>query len=164
MVSGKAAGLRILCRIVLTSAVTLPAGAAAPKQAFVTWDSLEVDKCASIWLIKRLIAPDAQILFYQREEEPPQGIQFDTPEAEFRRYHNRSTYETLLQHYQLNDKNLIHIGRIIHDIEVNTWQRKALDETPRIEFEVKQIILDRQPQSTVKVCLEYFDKLLSRYR
>jgi len=27
-----------------------------------TWSSLEPDKCASIWLIRRFIAPDARIL------------------------------------------------------------------------------------------------------
>ncbi|MEN8130505.1 MAG: chromate resistance protein ChrB domain-containing protein [Pseudomonadota bacterium] len=133
-------------------------------QAFATWDIFEADKCASIWLIKRFISPSTDIHFYSRDESPPQGILFDTPEAKFRRYHNKSTYETLLEHYKLNDSTLTYIGRIIHDIEVNTWERKVMDETRKIEAEVFEFLDDRQPEKTVNACVGYFDTLFTSLR
>jgi len=93
---------------------------------FSTWDGFEVDKCASIWLIKRFIDENAVIKFFPKGEIIKQGIAFDTPDAIFRRYHNMSTFESLLKHYKLNDPKLIHIGKIIHDIEVNIWKKKYL--------------------------------------
>lgn len=133
-------------------------------QTFATWDIYEADKCASIWLIKRYISPAAEILFYSRDETPPQGILFDTPEAKFRRYHNKSTYETMLEHYGLKDATLIYIGRIIHDIEVNTWERKVMDETRKIEAEVFEFLDDKQPGKTQNACIGYFDNLYTSLR
>ena len=74
---------------------------------FATWDVFEVDKCASIWLIKRFIDPKAKIRIYKKGERIKQGIPFDTPDAKLRRYHNASTYETLLRHYGLKNRRLV---------------------------------------------------------
>jgi hypothetical protein len=134
------------------------------RQVFATWDIFEADKCASIWLIKRFISPEAEILFYGRDESPPQGVQFDTPEARFRRYHNKSTYETLLEHYKLNDNKLVYIGRVIHDIEVNIWERKVMDETHKVETELFEILDDKDPEKTVHACLDYFDSFYETVR
>ena len=132
MVQKQVIGLMALLLGVLSLAI---ANADAPAQnqqpqTFASWDIFEADKCASIWLIKRYISPEATILFYSRDDNPPQGILFDTPEAKFRRYHNKSTYETLLEHYELTDPTLIYIGRIIHDIEVNIWERPVHPHSP----------------------------------
>lgn len=159
MVQKQAIGLII----VLLGLLFVPAGNTREKtdapQAFATWNVFEADKCASIWLIKRHISPNASIRFYDRDESPPEGILFDTPEAEYRRYHNKSTFETLLQGYALNDTTLIYIGRIIHDIEVNIWERKVMDETQKVAAEVLKIMDDKQPEKTVLACLAYFDAL-----
>jgi hypothetical protein len=160
---------RIIALTALPMGMSLSAGAAAAETpgdagAYVTWDVFEADKCASIWLIRRFVAPDAEIVFFSRGEAPPQGVLFDTPEARFRRYHNRSTYETLLEHYNKPDKGLTHIGRIIHDIEVNIWERKALEETRRIEKELFELLDDEAPERTAADCVDYFDALYATYR
>ncbi|AGA90537.1 Chromate resistance exported protein [Thioflavicoccus mobilis 8321] len=129
---------------------------------YVTWGIFEPDKCAAIWLVKRHIDPDARFVFFERNEAPPPGIGFDIPEAQFRRYHNRCTYETLLDHHGLIDRRLVYIGRIMHDIEVNVWERKAMEETPRVEREVMQLFSEDDTQGNVDACLEYFDELYSR--
>jgi len=94
--------------------------------SFSTWDVFETDKCASIWLIKRFIDPKAEIRFFPHGTSITEGISFDTPEAKFRRYATKSTYETLLEHYDLKDPRLKYIGRIIHDIEVNVWEKRSI--------------------------------------
>ena len=93
---------------------------------FATWDIFEVDKCASIWLIKRFVDSEAQIRLYQKGEHIKDGIPFDTPDAKFRRYHNASTYETLLTHYKLGDKHLIYIGKIVHRQEAYPGNHSAI--------------------------------------
>ena len=116
---------------------------------FSTWDGFEVDKCASIWLIKRFIDKKAQIKFFPKGEIIKEGIPFDTPDAAFRRYHNMSTFESLLKHYKLKDPKLIYIGKIIHDIEVNTWEKKVLEKTLIVQDAVNKIIWNVKDRNEV---------------
>ena len=131
----------------------------ADKHIFSTWESFESDKCASIWLIKRFIAPEAQIRFYPPGETITEGIAFDTPEARFRRYHNKSTFETLLAHYRIEDKTLIYLGRVIHDIEVNIWEKKLMPESLEVESTIREIISRDDIEVIASECRLYFDRL-----
>ncbi|MGR9116102.1 MAG: chromate resistance protein ChrB domain-containing protein [Gammaproteobacteria bacterium] len=126
------------------------------KIVFSTWDTFEVDKCASIWLIKSRIAPQAEFRFFKKGEPITEGIEFDTPNASFRRFHNKSTFETLLDHYQLNDEKLLYLGRIIHDIEVNIWEKKIMKETPSLEKAVAVIIAETDKEKLVEDCYQFF--------
>lgn len=130
---------------------------------FSTWEGFEVDKCASIWLIKRFIDKKAQIKIFPKGEIIKEGIPFDTPDAAFRRYHNMSTFESLLKHYKLKDPKLIYIGRIIHDIEINIWEKKVLKETLIVQDAVNKIIWNAKSRHEViqKSC-KYFDSLYQR--
>lgn len=131
----------------------------ANETLFVTWEGLEADKCASIWLIRRFIAPTAEIRFYPRGTQFTEGIGFDTPDAPLRRYHNKSTFETLLERYVLEDSKLIYIGRIIHDIEVNTWERKVMAETPQVENDMQALMAQADTQKILEECQVYFERL-----
>ena len=130
---------------------------------FSTWEGFEVDKCASIWLIKRFIDKKAQIKFFPKGEIIKEGIPFDTPDAAFRRYHNMSAFESLLKHYRLRDPKLIHIGKIIHDIEVNIWEKKVLKETLIVQDAVNKIIWNTKDRNEViQKSGNYFDSLYQR--
>jgi hypothetical protein len=132
---------------------------ASENNLFSTWEGLEADKCASIWLIKRFISPKAQIRFYPKGDIIVEGIAFDTPEAEFRRYHSKSTFETLQQHYEVLDQTAIYMGRIIHDIEINTWGKKMLPETRQVINDVQPILVKKSSEDAVTECSIYFEKL-----
>ena len=129
---------------------------------YSTWDGFEPDKCASIWLIKRHIDPEATFRFYKRGEAIEHGIAFDTPDAQFRRYQSSSTFETLLGHQGSRDPKLLYIGRLIHDMEVNIWERKALPETRDVEAELRKTVQDGDHKRAVGLCLDYFDAFYSR--
>ena len=127
-------------------------------RTYSTWEVFEADKCASIWLIKRFVDPQAKIKFFPKGEAISDGIPFDTPDAQLRRYHNLAAFESILQHYRIDDPVLMHIGEIIHDIEVNTWKKKRFAKTPVVEKEVNNII--RQSKNTpelIQRTLAYFD-------
>jgi hypothetical protein len=127
---------------------------------FTTWESFEVDKCASIWLIKKYVDPDAVIRFVPKGETIKEGIPFDTPEAQFRRYHNMSAFESLIKHYHLTDPALIYIGKIVHDIEVNIWEQKIYPETREVQDAILTIIQNaKSNEEVVAKSIEYFDRL-----
>lgn len=127
---------------------------------FSTWEGFEADKCASIWLIKRFIDKKAVIKIFPKGEILKEGIPFDTPDARFRRYHNMSTFESLLKYYNLQDPKLIYIGRIIHDIEINIWEKKVFSETHKVQETINKIIMNSKNNDEVleKSC-KYFDLL-----
>jgi len=130
---------------------------------FSTWDGFEVDKCASIWLIKRFIDKNAIIKFFPKGEIIKEGTPFDTPDAIFKRYHNMSTFESLLKHYKLKDPKLIYVGKIIHDIEVNIWEKKVLKETLIVQDAVNNIIWNTKDRNEViQKSGNYFDSLYHR--
>jgi hypothetical protein len=153
----------IVCFIILGLA-TLAIAAEEKSSVFSTREGFEIDKCASIWLINRFIDPNARIIFYPKNSEMKEGILFDTPEAKFRRYFNMSTFESLLEHYKIKDPNLIYIGRIIHDIEINTWEKKALKETITIRDAVNKIIWEtNETDILIRRSNRYFDSLYGGY-
>lgn len=132
-------------------------------QTFVTWQGLEADKLASMWLIKRFVDQDAKFLLLARGSRAEQGIAFDVPSAVYKRSHNLSTFEHILEDKQLHDERLLYIGRIIHDIEINTWETKKLQQTAEVQ-EALQKIIDRQPdeQLAIGLAMEFFDQLYAR--
>jgi hypothetical protein len=134
------------------------------KHIFSSWDIFEVDKCASIWLIKRFVDKDAVFIFSSKESFVLKGIAFDLPDADFRRYHNMSTYQSILKHYKLSDPTLVKIGKRIFDIEVNYWGEKLFDDSKLIEAEVKNIFIEnRDHKIIVGKSLVYFDRLYEMY-
>ncbi len=130
---------------------------------FSTWEGFEVDKCASIWLIKRFIDKEAIINFFPKGEMIEDGILFDIPDAKLRRYYNMSTFEAILMNYKLDDPKLVHIGKIIHDIEVNTWEKKMFDETLVVQDTINKIIISAESsEALINRALEYFDLLYKK--
>jgi len=131
-----------------------------PPTVFSTWEGFEVDKCASIWLIKSFINKDAKIKFFPKGTFIKEGIPFDTPNAILRRYHNMSTFEAIMNQYNLNDPNLNYIAKIIHDIEINLWEKKLMPETHKIKNAIKDIIISsKDNDSIIKNSLIIFDLL-----
>ncbi|QTA79392.1 Chromate resistance exported protein [Desulfonema limicola] len=129
-------------------------------EIFSTWEGFEPDKCASIWLIKKFIKQNAEIKFFPKGSIINKGIPFDTPDAQFRRYHNMSTYESLLKHYKIEDPKLIYIGLLIHDVEINTWGRKAYPETEKMKEAVHMIMAQSQDTKIIiNKSMDYFDTL-----
>ena len=130
---------------------------------FSTWEGFEVDKCAAIWLIKRFIDERAVIRFFPKGELIQEGIPFDTPDAQFRIYHDTSTFESMLRYYKIEDARLLYIGQIVHDIEINIWEKKRLDETPVVQEGIVQIIRhSKNNDEVIKESCKYFNHLYER--
>lgn len=89
-------------------------------RAWVTRKSVQVDRIASAWLIRRFIDPDATFKFVPAKGYVPrQGeLRFDMFEAEFTHQGDRCTFEVLLAHAGLKDPGLTAISEIVHDIDL----------------------------------------------
>jgi hypothetical protein len=109
-------------------------------QLYVTWDTLETDKLASIWLVKRFIDPAARFEFVPKGTLITNGIPFDTPESEFRRYHAISCFQSVLRHHSISNAALVRVGEITHDIEINFWGEKRFAESTGLERRINDII------------------------
>ena len=140
--------------------LNISAFASDDKNIFSTWEGLEVDKCASIWLIKRFINTEAKIIFFPKGTQINRGIPFDTPDASLRRYHNISTFVSILKQYNIKDSALIHMGKIINDIEINKWHQKKFIKTPEVQKTINRIISETHSnKETLEKCFDYFDSL-----
>jgi hypothetical protein len=134
-------------------------------ETYVTWDTMEIDKCASAWLIKRFIDKEAVFKFIPKGGLVTEGIPFDTPDSKFRRYHNMSTFESILKEYKIQDPALIHIGKIMHDIEVSYWAGRQVEGSEELEKEIKDIIKSsKSPEECLIHGFKVFDEMYDRIR
>jgi len=135
----------------------------APAQAedmFVTWDGFEVDKLASIWLIQRFISPDSTVLVLPKGSPATGGIPFDIPNAAITRTFNRSSFESLVDHYDIKDPKIVRIGMLVHDVEINLWERKMFKKSREIKIYFLDLIQTQTEQkSLIETSNAYFDGL-----
>lgn len=132
-------------------------------ETFYSWHSFEVDKCASIWLIKRFIDQNAIIKIFPRGYKLKDAIPFDIPYAKFRRYHNMSTFEFLRKYYKIDDPKVIQLGKIIDDIELTVWEENRFKISKKIKNDVYYFIENyKNDQQIIDFCLQYFDFLYKK--
>ena len=62
-----------------------------------------------------------------------------------------------VEHYQLKGDRLNYIGRIVHDVEVNTWEKKIMMETPKVQMDIQKLIMQENRLKIIKDCQIYFD-------
>jgi len=141
------------------------AAAQSASNIYTTWENMEIDKCASAWLIKRFIDKNASFKFIPKGELITEGIPFDVPEAEIRRYHNLSAFEYLMKKYDIGDPAVRKIGEIIHDIEINYWGTKAVKDSQKINDAVQEIIeTSTSAEKSLEKSFIFFDNLCSKIK
>jgi len=105
---------------------------------WVTRHEPHVDRCASIWLIKSFIDKEAVFEFISRESEIPAGaVAFTLPKAELKPTETQTTFEMLIQHYDVSDPVVLEIGRIIRDFEIDADEdvdKVTLKESAGLSF------------------------------
>ena len=91
----------------------------SPGQAWVTRQDVHVDRIASAWLIRRFIDPAAKFKFVPARGYKPRSteLRFDMFEAEYTHVGEDCTFQTLSRRFALDDRALLAIGEIVHDID-----------------------------------------------
>jgi len=90
---------------------------------YVTRKNAQVDRIACPWLIKRFVDPGAEFLYVEREDvmrvaKAENAIPFDVPDVELGHVDGRCSFESILHAYDLRDKALGLLGRIVHGADV----------------------------------------------
>lgn len=128
-------------------------------RVYCTGTVLEVDRCASAWLIKRFVDSSAVFVFLSEEELlDTTAIPFDTATATLRRSHRLSTFACIRDHYSISDMRVDGIAKLIDDIEINFWNRKFETKSRQFEQEITQLITESvDNQEALNNCLHYLD-------
>lgn len=87
---------------------------------WATWEQIEVDRMACIWLIVRFIDPDAEFTFIPAGQTAlPDGYEpFDIPGVRLTHRQGRCTFQTMLREYDLKDPVLKRIGQIVGEADM----------------------------------------------
>lgn len=93
---------------------------------FTSWQGIEPDKWATVWMIKRQISPDAYFLLVPPNSTLPENaISFGVPNAAIRRANRQSMFRRLKNAFDFKNASLDYIDLIIHDVEVNIWDKPS---------------------------------------
>lgn len=136
-------------------------GANENAHLYVTGTVLEIDRCASAWLIKRYVDTNAKFDFLTDEQLlVTKGTPFDTPFSNLRRTHRLSTFESIKNTYNIHDKKVELIATLIHDIEINFWNKSVKEQAVKFIYEIKQILKKAPDNKTaIEMSFNYLDNL-----
>ena len=85
---------------------------------WVTRIKPHVDRCSSLWLIKKFVDSEAEFGFVPRDYAWKENeIPLVLPGAELTPQKGKTTFELIIQKYKIKDKIVHQIAAIIHDIE-----------------------------------------------
>ncbi|MEW6352530.1 MAG: chromate resistance protein ChrB domain-containing protein [Thermodesulfobacteriota bacterium] len=89
-------------------------------RTWVTRKGVYVDRIACAWLIRRFIDPDASFRFVSERGYRPKAdeLRFDMFEGEFTHEGELCSFEVLLKRFSVQDKALVEIGKIVHDLDL----------------------------------------------
>lgn len=125
--------------VVVLVAVFTAGFTARSKPHYVTWQSLEPDIWASIWLIKTHIDPNAKISLLPPGSEITSGVAFGVPDSHYRRDRQSSTFEKLLSRLKTDNPDLSRMGAIITSLESLSWSATEDPLPPVIEAVYRQL-------------------------
>ena len=88
-------------------------------RVWATRPGVQVDRIASVWLIRRFIDPKARLRFVDpKESRGPRELRFDMVGGDFTHEGDRCTFETLLARTGLREPALAELAEIVHDIDL----------------------------------------------
>jgi len=88
-------------------------------RVWVTRPRPGVDRCASVWLIRRFIDPRARFTFASEDHVPVRAVPFDMFHgAGFGHSGGDCTFETLEKEFRIRDPRVAVIGQMIHDADL----------------------------------------------
>jgi len=98
---------------------------------WITRSHVHVDRVACPWLITRFIDSDAEFLFVPKSKvleiaEKEGAIAFDTPGAELHHRDDLCTFDVIIKEYELTDKPLLRMAKIINAADTNRLQNDPL--------------------------------------
>lgn len=146
------------------TAAVMTVQAPPPVATFVTWEGIGPDKWASVWLIRRHLDPQAEIVFTEPGGLPESGTAFDIPGSAYMREGPTTTFETLLASdlagLELASPALDRMAAIINEMEVSRWNITASSDTGLVERGFRNLQFRFERDAVPFACyMAFFDSL-----
>ncbi|MCX6835781.1 MAG: chromate resistance protein [candidate division Zixibacteria bacterium] len=98
---------------------------------WITRAHVHVDRVACPWLITRFIDSEAEFIFVPKSQvdaiaKREGAIPFDAPGVELGHQDGLCSFETIIRKYELTDKALMRMAKIIHAADTNELQSDPL--------------------------------------
>lgn len=130
---------------------------------YVTWDVLEPDRVAAMWIMKRFVDTNAHFHFVPVLTYISYGMPFDVPEGAIRRSATRSTTEQLIAAYHLEgDHQLVTLAHMTHLYEITPWLSHSSPIATQLAEEIRATASDCKNLSIGK-CAEARFKFLDAW-
>jgi hypothetical protein len=122
---------------------------------YTTWNVLEPDRLAVLWVQRRFVDPQARFHFVPPFSPVRPGTPFDVPEAEIRRSGARSATEVLVAHAGLErDERLALLTRMTHLYEISLWRLPTDPEAQVLGAGLVEAATDQCDRAAVGKCVE----------
>lgn len=152
-----------LCGLMVVFCLPIVANTQDVTTIYSTGNTMELDRAASAWLIKRYAAPKAKIKLFPEGQLITEGIAFDTPDASLQRTHRFSTFEVLKQHFGITAPELDGLTRVVHETEINYWATKRTPQDSKFVETINETIRTTDDShECLQRCFQIFDQFIQR--
>jgi hypothetical protein len=118
-----------------------------------------IDRAACAWLIRRFIDPEAEFVFVEDVEEVPEdATPFDMRDVELSHHHGNCSFETFLEHYELDDPVLWEIAKIVHEADLGD-ERYDAPEAPGLDVLLRGLSMTRTDEELLAITAPLFEAL-----
>ena len=132
---------------------------------YATTPTVELDRCATAWVIRRYVEPEASFEFHPADAMPPGVTPYDLPDAELRRDARHATVEVLIARERLDDPFVQYLGRMVHEAEIRGWARGLDAPSAEVERRVMEaVVAAPDPESALRGCFAVLDALRAEWR
>ena len=123
-----------------------------------------VDRTACAWLIRRFIDPQAEFVFVDDPADvPADATPFDMRGAELSHHHGECSFEAFLRRYELDDRALWAIARIIHEVDLED-DRYDAPEAPGLDVLMRGLSMVRGDDDVLAISAPLYDGLYEYLR
>jgi hypothetical protein len=126
---------------------------------WATRSRCHVDRAACAWLIRRFIDPEPTFLFVDElDHVPTDATPFDMRGAELSHHGDNCSFESILEHFQLDDPVLWDVARIVHEADLDEG-RYDTPEAPGLDVLIRGLSLVRDDLELIALAEPLFDGL-----
>ena len=98
---------------------------------WITRSHVHVDRVACPWLITRFIDSEAEFIFVPKSQvdtvaKRESATPFDAPGVELGHHDGLCSFETIIRKYELTDKALLRMAKIIHAADTDEFETDPL--------------------------------------
>jgi hypothetical protein len=118
-----------------------------------------IDRAACAWLIRRFIDPQPEFVFVDDPDDVPgDATPFDMRDVELSHHRGNCSFETFLEHYELDDPVLWEIAKIVHEADLGD-ERYDAPEAPGLDVLLRGLSMTRSDEELLAITGPLFEAL-----